>query len=136
MTIILTLIFLNFTQMKLTLTTIIFLSSFFGFCQENKSNLKLANENHDKALTLLINNGDLNKALELINKAIKYNPKNADSYYVKGNIIERKNGFSEALSVYLEALKINPNHVDANLKTAICYGQIKNMTKFCKFANF
>lgn len=121
--------------MKNTLTIIIlFLSSFIGYSQENKSKLQLADGYHDQAVNILTNNGDLNKALDYINKAILNNPKNANGFYIKGNIIERTNGFASALQIYLKVLTINPKHIDATSKVAVCYGKLNNKTKFCIYA--
>ena len=74
-------------------------------------------------------------AEEYIDLAITNNNQNADSYYIKGNIDEKKYGFNKALKSYLYALKINPNHKDANSKTAICYGKLNDKYNFCIYAN-
>ncbi|SNB29779.1 hypothetical protein NO004_530028 [Flavobacterium psychrophilum] len=94
----------------------------------------LANSFHDKALSELINNGDLFLAEKSINKAILLNPKNPDSYYIKGNILEKKGDFSNALLSYKKTLQIDENHIDANMKTAICYGRMNDMGNFCVYA--
>jgi Flp pilus assembly protein TadD len=96
--------------------------------------IDLSNSFHDKALSELINNGDLFLAEKNINKAILLNPKNPDSYYIKGNILEKKGDFSNALLSYKETLQIDENHIDANMKTAICYGRMNDMSNFCVYA--
>jgi tetratricopeptide (TPR) repeat protein len=98
-------------------------------------NLELANEFHDKALSELLSNGDLVLAKEYIDSAISYNYLNSNSYYVKGNIIERMYSFKGALEFYLKALEIDPQHKDAIGKTAICYGKLNDKENFCKYAN-
>jgi len=100
--------------------------------EDNSYNSSEYNKYHDDALTLLIN-GNLNQALVKINEAIKINPNKADSYYVRGNIYQKKGYLNIALTDFLKTLEINPNHSDAAFKSAIVYGKLNNKSMFCYY---
>lgn len=91
----------------------------------------LANKLHDQALALLIEKRDLQTANDLIHKAIEYNPNNADSYYVLGNIYQLQGLNMPALEALKMAININPRHVDAIMKSAIIYGKAGDMINCC-----
>ncbi|SHG32127.1 Tetratricopeptide repeat-containing protein [Flavobacterium segetis] len=75
---------------KLILTLLLLCTVFISSSYSQGSSKKTDYEtNYNSALKLLIN-GDYDNALVQINKSIKLNPNNSDSYYIKGNIYQKK----------------------------------------------
>lgn len=97
-------------------------------------NSELSDKYKDEALTLLIENRDFPMALNLVDKAIESNPRNSVAYYVKGNILHKQGNRIGAISQFKKAIDINPNDPSYYAKTAICYGQLKDMPNFCFYA--
>lgn len=91
-----------------------------------------ASELHDKALKILIDGGNLDEAVVLIDKAISFNP-NSDSYYVKGNIQQRMSSFSDAIDSFKKAIELNPKNPDPYLKCGIIYGKLNDRANSCKY---
>lgn len=115
--------------MKLRLILYFLLSTLGVYSQSSEFN-KLK----DEALTSLINN-NYDIALVKINNALSLNQTNADAYYIRGNIYERKQLVENAKKDYLKAIQINPKHIEAMSKCAIIYGKQKDMNSFCYYAN-
>ncbi|MGE0079114.1 MAG: tetratricopeptide repeat protein [Bacteroidales bacterium] len=61
-------------------------------------------------ISRLIENQELDKALELVSG---FPEQEADTWYLKGKVYSRMGKMSEALSCYIKALDIDPNHGEA-----------------------
>jgi len=81
-----------------------------GFCQEKKDEKpgKKTPGEHSKSLVekahKLLEEGDLNKAAVLVNKAIKIYPGNEDAWVAKGFIYLSKEKYNFAMGTYKKAL--------------------------------
>lgn len=73
----------------------------------------------DEGLRLLINNGNLLDAKYKTEESLLYNNKDANTWYVLGNINQRMNKYDEALFAYKQAIELDPAHIDAIMKCAI-----------------
>ncbi|WP_026978445.1 tetratricopeptide repeat protein [Flavobacterium tegetincola] len=113
--------------MKSKLIILLLFFSFSLYSQKSEfTNLK------DDAIKLLMNN-DANGSLTKINQAININSQNADAYYIRGNVYEKKGLIEDAKKDYLKAIQLNPKHGDAMSKCAIMYGKQKDMINFCYY---
>ncbi|KVV16406.1 tetratricopeptide repeat protein [Flavobacterium sp. TAB 87] len=118
---------------NLILTLILFCTLFLNSSYSQGSSRKTDYEtSYNYALKLLIN-GDYDNSLVQINKSLKLNPTNADSYYVKGNIYEGKMDYQNALFNYKKAIQLNSNHIDATMKAAIIYGKMNDKPNACLY---
>ncbi len=61
----------------------------------------------------LKNEQQLNKALEVVNKALENNPDFALAHFLKGDILRNMGNFKEAVDEYLYTTQINPYCADA-----------------------
>ena len=114
--------------MKLRLILFLLLLTLGAYSQNSEFN-KLK----DEALTALINNSH-DVALVKINKALKLNQNNADAYYIRGNVYQKKQQIEAAKKDFLKAVQLNPKHIDALSKCAIIYGKENNMSQFCYYS--
>jgi len=76
---------------------------------------------------------ELNKAEEDFDKSIQCNPSYSDSYYLRGNVHQRKGNSYSAISDYEKAIELNPYNTDSYLKCAIVYGKQGNRQKSCQY---
>ena len=77
----------------------------------------------------LINKGDFNGALPLLQKAMDANPKSADCYNYMG-YVNRKLGHREAaLALYTKALQLDPEHLGANEYLGELYLEMGDLPK-------
>ena len=67
--------------------------------------------------------GSLDTALESVNESIRLNKKNADAYFNRGLVYDRRRKFERALADYDEALKIRPGFVKALNNKGTVLGQ-------------
>ncbi len=65
-----------------------------------------------KSYVLLEMLPSLDEAQTAAELAIKYAPKNPDSFYTLGLVLQRKGKYAEAERALLDALKVNPNYTD------------------------
>ena len=65
--------------------------------------------------------GDYDAALEYYRKAIRLDPKNAESYYNLANLYMTMNNPDKAIAEYKQAIRINPRYAKAygNLAVAL-----------------
>lgn len=113
---------------KIFLLFVLTICSNISFSQTSSTH----NTYYDSAITLLLN-GDYDNALSSINKAITLNPTNADSYYIRGNIYQKKVNNPYAIKDYQKAIKLNPNHIDAISKCGISYAKMNDKATACKY---
>lgn len=109
--------------------------SFFSFCsysQNNKIDKKQAEIYYNKAVTNF-ENGQLDEAIQNIDKAIRFDTNASNSYYIKGVIKQQKNDFNSALQFYKKAIQLNPKNSNALAKCGIVYGKLNDMTTACKY---
>ena len=57
---------------------------------------------------------DWNKAVELLSKAVQYDPNNADAHNFLGYAYRKTGKFDASFNHYNEALKLNPKHKHAH----------------------
>ncbi len=60
-------------------------------------------------------------AIEAFDRAIDLNPNHADAYFWKGEAYNRLNAADQAITAYLDALRIQPGHGQANLELGKLY---------------
>ncbi len=70
--------------------------------------------------------GDHAYAIELLEKAIKKNKRNAELHILKGNAYRMMNKGSEAYLAYQDALEADPNSVEANYQLGLIFVTQKN----------
>ena len=73
---------------------------------------------------------NLDDALSAAKLAVQYAPKNPDSYYTLGLILEKREQFVEAERAMREALVVNPNYADVYFSLGILYAdEMKDQPK-------
>lgn len=87
----------------------------------------------DSAITLLVRNDNLWDAKYMADEAIYNNPKDADSYYIRGNIYHKLLRYENALEDFQKALGIKPNHMDAIKKIAIISSKTGDKDLVCYY---
>jgi Tfp pilus assembly protein PilF len=121
--------------MKILKTIMLIFFSFFSlitFSQNKKEDVKQAEIFYNKAINNFENNL-LKEALTNIDKSIKLNPNNSDSYYIKGVIKQEQLDFNGALTSYKKAIQLNQKHSDALAKCGIVYGKLNDKVNACKY---
>ncbi|MDF5724353.1 MAG: hypothetical protein PUP91_28600 [Rhizonema sp. PD37] len=81
--------------------------------------------------------GDLNRALSILNDALKFDKNNADYFKIQGEILLISDRSSEALQAYKDALELNPDDYTIMTKIGIVLreiGQYKHSLKFLNLA--
>jgi tetratricopeptide (TPR) repeat protein len=78
---------------------------------------------------VLLQNGNLEDAINLYRQAITLDPTYIPAYANLGMSLAAKGFHVEAESVYIAALKIDPNNVDLILNTGIFYARTKQFDK-------
>jgi tetratricopeptide (TPR) repeat protein len=69
--------------------------------------------------------GAFKEAIEILNKAVKIDPKFVPAYYRMGSVYGEWDRRKEAINAYQQVLKIDPNHLDARVELASAYGKSK-----------
>lgn len=112
--------------------TLIFMLLIF-FCNNlfSQNNKLTAENSKDKAVDYLMGKNYSNALFE-INKSIKLDSNNADSFYLRGYIYQDMKELKKALIDYNTALKLNPKQTDALLKMGTVYLLLKNKVKACE----
>ena len=72
---------------------------------------------------------DWNKAVELLSKAVQYDPKNADAHNFLGYAYRKTGKFDASFNHYSEALKLNPKHKHAHEYIGEAYLLTDNLPK-------
>jgi len=72
---------------------------------------------------------DWNKAVELLSKAVQYDPKNADAHNFLGYAYRKAGKVDASFSHYNEALKLNPKHKHAHEYIGEAYLLTDNLPK-------
>lgn len=62
-----------------------------------------------KAIKELINQGNTDEAIKILDKLIEENPACDEAYYLRGNAYRKHGDWQTALNNYLSAIEINPN---------------------------
>ena len=70
--------------------------------------------------------------ISLLNKALKLNPKNPETYNNLGNALKAKGDFNKAISSFEEAIRLNSNYLDAYLNLGITLYQVGNFNTSIK----
>lgn len=91
-----------------TLIILIFLATFFAACSQTNSD----NTNYNLGIYQL-RQGDYEKAIEFLSKAIEENPKDTDAYYNRG--VARQNIKLDSLSIfdYDKVVELRPTDFEA-----------------------
>ena len=72
---------------------------------------------------------DWNKAVELLSKAVQYDPKNADAHNFLGYAYRKTGKIDASFNHYSEALKLNPKHKHAHEYIGEAYLLTDNLPK-------
>ena len=72
------------------------------------------------------NKGQYDRAMQDYDQAIRFNPKDADSFVVRGNAYYDKKQYDQAIEDYDQAIKINPDYTLAIRKRKIAIVQKNN----------
>ncbi len=72
---------------------------------------------------------DWNKAVDLLSKAVLYDPKNADAHNFLGYAYRKTGRFDASFNHYQEALKLNPRHKHAHEYIGEAYLLTDNLPK-------
>ncbi len=67
--------------------------------------------------------GNLEKANEFYDRAVKQEPQNADALLAYGHFHDRQGRLDVAMQLYLEALRFDPNHAGAHNDLGLCYAR-------------
>lgn len=67
--------------------------------------------------------GAFEEAIEILNKALKIDPKFVPAHYRMGSVYQEWDQRKKAIAAYQQALNIEPNHLDARLGLASAYGK-------------
>jgi len=65
--------------------------------------------------------GNFGKAIEVLDEAIRTDPKKAENYFLKGVALKGLKNYSEAETAFNYAIKLSPGFVDAYLKRGILF---------------
>lgn len=77
--------------------------------------------------------GQIEKAIDCINKAIKYsNELNHDYYEILGHIYFGNEQYKKAIKSYKKTIEINPYNIEAFNSIALCYNEIKEFDESIK----
>ncbi|MBL8148412.1 MAG: tetratricopeptide repeat protein [Blastocatellia bacterium] len=79
--------------------------------------------------------GNLNKALESIEKAIELDPSMPQSYKLKGDILVQSTRYKDATENYAKAIELDQNYLQAYKPLAKAYEQLKQYDKVVEIAN-
>lgn len=80
-------------------------------------------------------NGDANYAIELLNKAIKRDKKNASLYVFLGDAYRKLNNGTEAFKAYQQAIERNDKYAEAYHKTGEIFLTQKNAELYTEYFN-
>ncbi len=81
-------------------------------------------------INIFVYSGQMKKASDYLNKAIKQSPDVAEYYYVKGNVDERQGKFEEALKSFEKAIELSPKMAEAYAgKGRVIYNKAVEMIK-------
>lgn len=73
--------------------------------------------------------GQYDKALQQIDKAIKNSPNNPDFYSTKGVFLHRMNDIVQAIDAYQSAVKVAPNHTFSHYNLGLIYMKLNKVVQ-------
>lgn len=73
--------------------------------------------------------GQYDKALQQIEKAIKNSPKNPDFYSTKGVFLHRMNDIVHAIEAYQEAIKVAPDHTFSHYNLGLIFMKMNKVVQ-------
>ena len=87
---------------------------------------------HDFMGSMLLQLGELEKALTCYDQAIKLNPTNADCYANKGGVLNELNQYENASSICQQALSLNRQHVNALVNYGVVLSNLEQEAEALK----
>lgn len=72
-----------------------------------------------KDIKLLLDNNEIERAIEALTEYIKENPLSDEAYFMRGNAYRRLNDWKNAIHNYCEAIEINPDSPAAEAYRAV-----------------
>ncbi|MBU1108289.1 MAG: tetratricopeptide repeat protein [Candidatus Riflebacteria bacterium] len=73
--------------------------------------------------------GQYDKALQQIDKAIKNSPNNPDFYSTKGVFLHRMNDVAHAIDAYQEAIRVAPDHTFSHYNLGLIYMKLNKVVQ-------
>lgn len=67
--------------------------------------------------------GAYEEAVEILNRALKIDPKFVPAHYRMGRVYQEWDRRQETIAAYQQALQLDPKHIDARLRLAAAYGK-------------
>lgn len=99
-----------------------------GSSGSNSSGGSSTTEDYSKAKSKIAA-GSYQSAIDILEKIVKKQPKNADALNLLGYSHRKLGDFDESLEYYLAALDIDPDHIGANEYLGELYLQMKDLPK-------
>lgn len=72
----------------------------------------------------LFQKNQFKKSLHSLEEVIELNPKNADAYFIMGNIFHIKGQLGKAIKAFNKVLEIDENHTDASISLSVILNDI------------
>ena len=102
-------------------------------CQERPWNKPRSLKQTHAVVKRLTVAGQFEKALELIEKAIKENPGNAKSFFIKGNVLFTAKKYPESLKAFNQATFVDADYAEAWLGGAFASHMLGNQINLAKY---
>jgi tetratricopeptide (TPR) repeat protein len=115
----------------------VFLIILFGVIGIIGSAQEITKEREAEALSYLekgnakSDNGDWKGAIEDYNKAVKFNPKNAEGYYRRALMAHNLKDYWIAINDYSNAISLNNAYADAFFGRGLCYFEVGKKDHCC-----
>lgn len=71
------------------------------------------------------------KALQLIDSYLSLQPENAQGYFLKATLLQKKRKYSDAITCFEKSLQINPHNAEAFCEVGYLYYKFKDKPKAC-----
>jgi tetratricopeptide (TPR) repeat protein len=114
-----------------------FLVLLFGVIGIMSSAQEITKEREAEALSYLekgnakSDNGDWKGAIEDYDKAVKFNPKNAEGYYKRALMAHNLKDYWVAINDYSNAIRLNNAYADAFFGRGLCYFEVGKKDHCC-----